>query len=175
MGRARDIASLLTTSSVLATDSEVASLGYLTNASASSTYLTQSSASTTYATQANFSNTAWTAYTPAIKGENGSTPGSVTAAARYKQLGKTVFVNGYVTITTMSPATGTIRVALPSGLPFKSGTSTMVGSGRENQQTGSVLQVNEQSSTEVILRTYNNQTVGVNGYSNQFGFFYETD
>ena len=51
----------------------------------------------------------------------------------------------------------------------------MAGYGRENQQTGSVLQVNEYSSTEVILRTYNNQSVGVNGYSNQFGFFYETD
>ena len=38
MGRARDIASLLTTSSVLATDAEVASLGYLTNSSASSIY-----------------------------------------------------------------------------------------------------------------------------------------
>ena len=40
MGRARDIASLLTTSSVLATDSEVAALGYLTSASANSTYRT---------------------------------------------------------------------------------------------------------------------------------------
>lgn len=40
MGRARDIASLLTTSSVLATDAEVASLGYLTNSSASSIYQT---------------------------------------------------------------------------------------------------------------------------------------
>jgi hypothetical protein len=41
MGRARDIASLLTTSSVLATDSEVAALGYLTNSTASSIYLNQ--------------------------------------------------------------------------------------------------------------------------------------
>ena len=41
MGRARDIASLLTTSSVLATDSEVAALGYLTNSSASSIYQTK--------------------------------------------------------------------------------------------------------------------------------------
>jgi hypothetical protein len=50
MGRARDIASLLTTSSVLATDAEVASLGYLTNSSASSVYLTQGSASSIYRT-----------------------------------------------------------------------------------------------------------------------------
>jgi hypothetical protein len=127
-----------------------------------------------YASVNNFSNTAWTAYTPAIKGENGSTPGSITTAARYKQLGKTVFVNGYVTITTISPATGTIRVALPSGLPLKSG-STMIGSGRENAATGSMLQVNEYSATEFFLRTYANQSVGVNGYSNIFGFFYETD
>jgi len=174
MGRARDIASLLTTSSALATDAEVAALGYLTNSSASSTYLTQISASTTYATQTNFSNTAWTAYTPAVKGENGSTAGSVTAVARYKQIGKTVFVIGYVTITTMSPATGTIRVSLPSGLGVRSGSST-IGVGRENQQTGSILQVNEYNSSEFFLRTYNNQSVGVNGYSNQFSFFYETD
>ena len=153
---------------------------FLTQTSASSTYLTQASgltsaaASATYATQANFSNTAWTAYTPVIKGENGSTAGNVTTVARYKQIGKTVFVNGYVTITTMSPATGTTRVSLPPGLALRSG-SIMIGSGRENQQTGSVLQVNEYSSTEFFLRTYNNQSTGVNGYSNQFGFFYETD
>jgi hypothetical protein len=153
MGRTRDVSKILTSNTSI---------------------LSLASASSIYATQANFSNTAWTAYTPAIKGENGSTPGSVTTAVRYKQLGKTVFVNGYVTITTMSPATGTIRVALPSGLPLKSG-STMNGSGRENQQTGSVLQVNEHSATEFMLRTYANQSVGVNGYSNIFSFFYETD
>jgi hypothetical protein len=50
MGRARDIASLFTTSSALATDSEVAALGYLTNSSASSVYLTQGSASSIYTT-----------------------------------------------------------------------------------------------------------------------------
>jgi hypothetical protein len=48
MGRARDIASLLTTSSVLATDAEVASLGYLTNSTASSIYTPLSSPVTSY-------------------------------------------------------------------------------------------------------------------------------
>jgi hypothetical protein len=48
MGRARDIASLFTTSSVLATDSEVAALGYLTNSSASSIYTPLSSPITSY-------------------------------------------------------------------------------------------------------------------------------
>jgi hypothetical protein len=48
MGRARDIASLLTTSSALATDSEVAAFGYLTNSSASSTYTPLSSPVTSY-------------------------------------------------------------------------------------------------------------------------------
>jgi hypothetical protein len=127
-----------------------------------------------YASVNNFSNTAWTTYTPAIKGENGSTPGSTTSVVKYKQLGKTVFVSGYVTINTMSPATGTIRVSLPPGLsPSTVGVGTL-GFGRENQQTGSMLQVNEYNSTEFILRTYANQSVGVNGYANQFSFFYET-
>ncbi len=157
MGRTRDVSKILTSSTPL-----------------NSTYLTLASASTTYATQANFSNTAWTAYTPTVKGENGSTAGNVTAVATYKQIGKTVFVTGYVTVTTMSPATGTIRVSLPSGLGVKSGSRT-IGVGRENQQTGSILQVNEYNSSEFFLRTYNNQSVGVNGYSNQFSFFYETD
>ena len=48
MGRARDIASLLTTSSVLATDAEIASFGYLTNSSASSIYTPLSSPVTSY-------------------------------------------------------------------------------------------------------------------------------
>jgi len=38
MGRARDIANVLSSNTALATDAEVAAFGYLTNASASSTY-----------------------------------------------------------------------------------------------------------------------------------------
>ena len=110
MGRARDIASLLTTSSVLATDSEVAALEYLTNASASSTYLTQSSASTTYATQANFSNTAWTSWTPVY---TNLTVGNGTISARYKQIGKTVFIKHSFTFGSTSSISGNVTLTLP--------------------------------------------------------------
>ena len=49
MGKARDISKLFSSSTDIATDSEVSSLGYLTASSASSLFLTPVSASSTYA------------------------------------------------------------------------------------------------------------------------------
>lgn len=83
MGRARDIASLFTTSSALATDSEVAALGYLTNSSASSIYQTKAAAGLVLLNTTSFSGVT----TQAISSVFSSTyrhyqiTGSITSAA----------------------------------------------------------------------------------------------
>ena len=107
MGRARDIASLLTTSSVLATDAEVAALGYLTSASANNLY----------ATKIDFPADAWISYTPSLT-SSGTTPtlgtGSI-ATGKYKKIGKTVFGWAKIEFGTsgVSAGTGIYRISLP--------------------------------------------------------------
>jgi hypothetical protein len=104
MGRARDIASLFTTSGALATDSEVAALGYLTSASANNVY----------ATKTDFPATAWTSYTPVLK--QGSTTVSATVTyAKYKQIGKTVFLTVKLVSTGTGSAGGRIGISAPTG------------------------------------------------------------
>ena len=115
MGRARDIASLLTTSSVLATDSEVAAFGYLT----------QSSASSIYTTQQDFSSTGWTSYTPTIT--QGVTLSKTVNYAKYKQFGKILYVNISLTITSGGTAGNRIRTSLP--IPVLDLNITVLGSG----------------------------------------------
>lgn len=58
---------------------------------------------------------AWTAYTPTI----GSGTGSITtssATGRYKQLGKTVFIELKITITTNGTGATFLTATLPSGM-----------------------------------------------------------
>lgn len=160
MGRARDIASLINSNT------------FITPASASVTYLSQISASTTYATIANFPSSAWTQYSPVVRGSNGNQLGNYSSTVKYVKLGKTVHLVGSIAITTISPADASHTIfSLPQGLPVSSNVS---GVGRENAQTGTILQVNPENSTEVAIRTSSNQGTNVNGYALIFSLTYET-
>jgi hypothetical protein len=161
MGRTRDVSKILTSNTSI-----------LTLSSASATYLTQSSASTTYATSANFPATGWTTYSPVVRGSNGSQLGSYSTTVKYVRFGKTVHLVGSIAITTISPANNSQTIfSLPSGLPVAGNVS---GVGRENAQTGTILQVNPENSTEVAIRTSSNQGTNVNGYALIFSLTYET-
>jgi hypothetical protein len=102
-----------------------ASSTYLTQTNATSTYLTQSNASSTYATQTNFSNTGWTSYTPTIT--QGVTLSKTVNYAKYKQIGKTLYVNISMTITSGGTAGNRIRTSLP--IPVISADVVVLGSG----------------------------------------------
>ena len=104
MGRARDIANVLSSSTNIATDSEVAAI---------------------YATQTNFSSTGWTSYTPTIT--QGATLSKTVNYAKYKQFGKILYVNIALTITSTGTAGNRIRVSLP--LPIIDSNVTVLGSG----------------------------------------------
>lgn len=79
--------------------------------------------------------TAWTAFTPTFTCSTG-TVGSVAATGRFKTLGKTVFIEYNVTLTTAGTCASGFSFSLPAGLTAAAN-SILVG--RENQNTGTML------------------------------------
>jgi hypothetical protein len=79
---------------------------------------------------------AWSTYTPTI----GASSGTITTASgtgRYKQVGKTV----HLTLQAIITANGTGSVSLTATLPVPpSATLVRILAGRENQNTGKMLQ-----------------------------------
>jgi hypothetical protein len=59
--------------------------------------------------------TAWSTYTPTVTPSSGSFT-TVSATGRYKQLGKTLFLNIVITITTNGTAAGFITTTMPTGI-----------------------------------------------------------
>lgn len=57
-------------------------------------------------------NNAWSTYTPTVTCGGGS-PGSATASGRYKQLGKTVFLEVFISAFTIGTCTGNMRASTP--------------------------------------------------------------
>lgn len=57
--------------------------------------------------------TEWTAYTPTITAETGTIT-TKSAVARFKQIGKTVFLQADITITNAGAATGGLIITLPA-------------------------------------------------------------
>jgi hypothetical protein len=57
-------------------------------------------------------NNAWTSYSPTVTAQSGSIT-AYTATGRYKQIGKTVFMEANVTITTVGTAAAGMNVTLP--------------------------------------------------------------
>lgn len=74
--------------------------------------------------------TAWTSYVPTIAAGTGTLT-SVAAVGRYKQIGKTVFIQIMITITTNGTAALYISATLPGGMTEYSATVTQSLSGRE--------------------------------------------
>ena len=57
-------------------------------------------------------NNAWVTYTPTLAAGTG-TPTTTATQGRYKQIGKTVFAQFFVTVTTVGTAAGQMQVGLP--------------------------------------------------------------
>jgi len=105
--------------------------------------------------------TAWTNYTPTITPASGTFT-SASATGRYKQIGKTVFIQVAVSITTNGTAAGNVRVTLPATVAA----FHHVLSGRENNVTGYALNAVVAASTNYMYITkYDNTYPGANGYA----------
>ena len=105
-------------------------------------------------------NAAWTAWTPTISCATGSITTLGAASGRYKAIGKTVFINLSITITTNGTCAGSVKFTLP--VPAY---AVAIASGREAGVTGSALQaiVATPSAPYASVYTYANGYPGGNG------------
>lgn len=134
------ILSTLTASSAVATDGSkglvsVTNTGSGNNVLATSPVLTTPNIGAATATTINgaaLDNNAWSTYSPTVTSAIGTITTVGAVAARSKTIGKTVFVEADVTITTAGTGAGNLQVTLPTAaaaFPF-------VGSAREVVLTG---------------------------------------
>lgn len=108
------------------------------------------------------STTAWTTYTPTVTAASGTFT-TVTAFGRYKQIGKTVFIQ----ITVQIGANGTAAGSVDVTLPFTSAAVSFaqwVLAGREGALAGKMLQGSiNSSSTTCVIGNYDNSYPGNTG------------
>jgi hypothetical protein len=102
---------------------------------------------------------AWTAYTPTITAVAGTIT-TVSATGRYLQLGKIVFVQVKITITT----NGSGATAVKASLPVACNTSNLyIISGRENALVGKMLQGEISTASGIRICNYDNTYPGADG------------
>lgn len=110
----------------------------------------------------------WTAWTPTITAASGSFT-TTSAAGRWMQIGKTVFFNVNITITTVGAGTG-----LTFSLPVTAYESDkLMGGFREGAITGYTGVVRLTTTTQGILNEYDNAQALANGNIFYCNGFYE--
>jgi hypothetical protein len=104
---------------------------------------------------------AWTAYTPTVTANSGTFT-SVAATGRYLRMGKVVFLQMSINITTNGTAAGSVWATLP----VNQATSAMVIAGRETALTGKILQclLNGAFIGFISIWNYDNTYPGGSGY-----------
>jgi hypothetical protein len=112
-------------------------------------------------------NLAWTTYTPTITAGSGTIT-TKSATGRYKQIGKTVFVQLSITITTNGSGATYVNATTPvTGAAFN-----YIIAGREVNVTGSILQGIVQPGN-ILIFTYNNLYPAADGYNLILSGIYE--
>lgn len=100
-------------------------------------------------------NAAWTTYTPT------ATPGTgafttKTATGRYRQLGKTVFLQGKLVITAFGTAGAGLTISLPGGMTLAADVSL---SGVNRTTQAALLVLGDSGTTTLYIARYDNTTV----------------
>lgn len=108
--------------------------------------------------------TPWMAYTPIISAFGGGSFTTVSATGRYKQLGKTFFVQIDISITNVGTAMAPIGATLPAGLVAAGDFEIIVG--REMAATGKMAFGYIGAGLNVMkIGAYDNSSLVVNGYN----------
>lgn len=103
---------------------------------------------------------AWTSYTPTITAQSGTFT-TVSATARYIQIGKTVTMSMTITITAVGTASAGVLFSLPVNAQSNSG---YIGSGREDATGGKMLQARLNSANnQGGIFNYDNTTAAGSG------------
>jgi len=107
-------------------------------------------------------NESWTSYTPSVAAVSGTITTLGTVSGRYQKIGKQLFIEMAIAITTNGTASVAVTATLPSGL---TSASDQVLVGRENSVTGNQLQgVVLSTSNSVSITRYDNAYPAGNGY-----------
>lgn len=116
----------------------------------------------------------FTAYTPSLACPSGSLT-SATATGGYQVVGKIVFWQATVTITTNGTCATALNVGLPSGLPVSSA-RPYTAFGRENAKTGAALQAYTPAGAAFasVTAASNNSYAGQDGAVFYISGFYES-
>ncbi len=101
---------------------------------------------------------AWTAYTPTVVSGTGTLT-SVAATGRYVKVGKIVFVEIDILITT----NGTGATYVDATLPFTAANNYYILAGRERTITGKMLQGQINNNAHVPIFAYDNSYPGGDG------------
>lgn len=105
---------------------------------------------------------AWTSYTPTVTAQTGTFT-TVSATGRYKKIGKTVFVEAKITMTTVGTAAGYFSMTPPAvtaaafdycGVFFESGISS---------KSGGVVMINGFAGGNILGRAADGTTIIQNG------------
>lgn len=112
----------------------------------------------------------WIVYSPTVTSAAGTLTTLGTVSARYLRMGKTVFLEYDISITTNGTGSGSISVTLP----INAAAFAHCGAGRENSVSGKMLQGTiAVSGTIMTLRFYDNTYPGANGCRFFGSMFYE--
>jgi hypothetical protein len=112
---------------------------------------------------------AWTASSPAATCGTGS-PTTITTAMRSKAIGKTTFVEGVVTLTTINTCSGALRIALPS-------TAQSQAMGSAVNANTSVIEVATIAASGTVISIFTPSAgafPGINGQEIDFSVVYES-
>jgi hypothetical protein len=117
--------------------------------------------------------TAWASYSPTITSSSGTITTVGAVSARYVEVNKTVYVYFSIVITTAGTASGQLRMTLPVTASGNMLTDTVVGSAREQANSGNLVQVFLSSSTQVGMLNYANGSQFANGNTFRGSIVYE--
>ena len=112
--------------------------------------------------------TAWGVFTPTVAASSGAFT-AASATGRFKQLGKLVFFQMVITITTAGTAAGVLTATLPA-----TANAAFTFAGRENNVTGSMVQGNVSTASSLLSITrYDNASIIGDGRAIRISGYFE--
>ena len=108
----------------------------------------------------------WTTFTPNFRPSSGTWSASSTNHARYTRIGKTIFGQARIDITSAGTGSGYVLFDLP--VTSLQGNTASIGGGREANLTGNSFTVQITNTTTAQIAFFNNG--GTAGANHTFGF-----